>query len=768
MANLFNKIYTGTLAQYTSASKEANSLYMIKDSETGVFSMYKGTTKVAGSFIIVNGAAPTEPEKGQIYYISAFLKEGATVGTPFVGFWDGGKWVSMTETGEIGELGARLTVVENAIKIDGTATANSIGAKVAQLDGADTVDGSVKKQIKDAIEALDVTETTASADGAKVTVKYSETDGKVSMTVTENDIASAAGLTAEIERATAAEEANADAIAQEIADRKAAINALDYTDTETAGSVVVAVSEADGVISTTKQAVTVFKLDTPSEGNSAEYQIKIGDTAIAQNIAIPYAESVLTNAVLSDMNATVNESTGAVTPGDPKGDDALVMVFKKADGKFVGVKVNISSILTETEFKDGLKVVNHEVSIKLESENDYLKFTSDTDLSANKFLSANVVALNDATDTNTGLADALDVKTVIEDNEAVTAAALDDINERIEAMDATPSSTSASGHVTVALVEEDGIITSLTVSDSDIASAADLATLDNTAVKSVNGKTGNTVTVGGADIALTGYSKGTDASAVVATDTVNAAIGKLENQIDAAVAGGLQAVEAGDGIEVTAVADNKQTISAKVDTTATEGVSLSNGTSGIKVNVAAGAVAANNDNLVNGGQVFTAITNAVESLDSDATSTDGTNVQVKVTEVDGKITAVNITTDNTVNATDVANEIANLDATVGSTTVDSGKHVAVQVVETDGKLTGLTVTEDDIASAALLGTATDTSSEATAFGKIKKNAEDIAAETNRATGVEGTLTNLTTTDKTDLVSAINEVNANAVMWYELS
>ena len=43
-----------------------------------------------------------------------------------------------------------------------------------------------------------------------------------------------------------------------------------------------------------------------------------------------------------------------------------------------------------------------------------------------------------------------------------------------------------------------------------------------------------------------------------------------------------------------------------------------------------------------------------------------------------------------------------LDATVGSTTVETGKHVAVEVVETDGKLTGLTVTESDIASNAAL------------------------------------------------------------------
>lgn len=44
-----------------------------------------------------------------------------------------------------------------------------------------------------------------------------------------------------------------------------------------------------------------------------------------------------------------------------------------------------------------------------------------------------------------------------------------------------------------------------------------------------------------------------------------------------------------------------------------------------------------------------AIAAALGTLDAEETSSDGTNVQVKVTEVDGEITAVNITTDNTEN-----------------------------------------------------------------------------------------------------------------------
>ena len=49
--------------------------------------------------------------------------------------------------------------------------------------------------------------------------------------------------------------------------------------------------------------------------------------------------------------------------------------------------------------------------------------------------------------------------------------------------------------------------------------------------------------------------------------------------------------------------------------------------------------------------------------------------------------------------TQIANAIADLDATVGEASVAEGKHVAVQVVEVDGKLTAVNVSESDIASA---------------------------------------------------------------------
>ena len=81
---------------------------------------------------------------------------------------------------------------------------------------------------------------------------------------------------------------------------------------------------------------------------------------------------------------------------------------------------------------------------------------------------------------------------------------------------------------------------------------------------------------------------------------------------------------------------------------------------------------------------------------------DAADIATKVkTYVDGAI-AIEGARSDAKNKADIKAAVEGLDATVGSTTVDSGKHVAVQVVEADGVLTGVTVTESDIASASAL------------------------------------------------------------------
>ena len=70
--------------------------------------------------------------------------------------------------------------------------------------------------------------------------------------------------------------------------------------------------------------------------------------------------------------------------------------------------------------------------------------------------------------------------------------------------------------------------------------------------------------INGGVIALTGYTKPSSTSAIAATDTVNQAIGKLEKKMEGTISDALSEVEAGNGINVSAKASNKQTVSVKV------------------------------------------------------------------------------------------------------------------------------------------------------------------------------------------------------------
>lgn len=95
------------------------------------------------------------------------------------------------------------------------------------------------------------------------------------------------------------------------------------------------------------------------------------------------------------------------------------------------------------------------------------------------------------------------------------------------------------------------------------------------------------------------------------------------------------------------------------------------------------------------------VSDAIEALDAEVTSTDGKNVQFKVTEEDGKITGVSVTTDNTVNETDVSNAITaaigGLDAAVSAIAPSA---TITSIAETDGVISitsgAIAITTDQI------------------------------------------------------------------------
>lgn len=83
-----------------------------------------------------------------------------------------------------------------------------------------------------------------------------------------------------------------------------------------------------------------------------------------------------------------------------------------------------------------------------------------------------------------------------------------------------------------------------------------------------------------------------------------------------------------------------------------------------------------------------AVRDAINALDSNATSADGTNVQVKVTVTDGKVTAVNVTTDNTENKN---NKVTAWSATTTDAHYPSEKLVKTSLDGKADKVNGATV-----------------------------------------------------------------------------
>ena len=110
----------------------------------------------------------------------------------------------------------------------------------------------------------------------------------------------------------------------------------------------------------------------------------------------------------------------------------------------------------------------------------------------------------------------------------------------------------------------------------------------------------------------------------------------------------------------------------------------------------------------------------LEDLDAEVTSVDGTNVQVKVTEADGVITAVNITTDNTLNASDIAGKA---DKVTGAT---NGNFAGL---DSNGNLT------DSGSKAADFATAAQGDNADSAVQGVQKNGTDITLDANKKANV---------------------------------
>ena len=388
------------------------------------------------------------------------------------------------------------------------------------------------------------------------------------------------------------------------------------------------ISDVDSNNKKTVSSLLTISATTSSETNVREQYNLVDASGNTKGAAIKiYKDSSLYNAYLGHVDDTITSASDpTVVPGT--GDTALCFIYLKADGTYELVAVNVEEFIEENEFASGVTWDNTAKKVK-----GVVDSTSETFLT----VGAGGFKLS-------GVQDAID--------NAVSAAT--------EGLDAsvtggTTSGTATSGHIQVVVDEVNGKLTAVTVSETNIADADDLAALSaktvteiassNNSISAtstaatdgtvsvdlvtdaskiqmsgftstdvlsgitssssiteafkevdkviteneetvsaalndleatkvenieVNGVSGTvtdnvaSVTIDGADIKLDGYTKASSTGAVAPTDTVNQAIGKLEKGIEQAVAGGLQQVNSGSGVTVSAVANNQQTINVKL------------------------------------------------------------------------------------------------------------------------------------------------------------------------------------------------------------
>lgn len=139
------------------------------------------------------------------------------------------------------------------------------------------------------------------------------------------------------------------------------------------------------------------------------------------------------------------------------------------------------------------------------------------------------------------------------------------------------------------------------------------------------------------------------------------------------------------GTTLTAIATISQNANGEI--TATKKTIQSATTSQSGVVQLAGSIGATVASENNKAASEKAVRDAINALDSEKTSTDGTNVQVKVTEADGKISAVSVTTDNTENKN---NKVSSWSATTTDTHYPSEKLVKDSLDGKADKVSGAT------------------------------------------------------------------------------
>lgn len=544
-----------------------------------------------------------------------------------------------------------------------------------------------------------------------------------------------------------------------------AIQAMDKAASAEDGKVVTTVSEVDGVVSETKANVKDLQLGGYSKDTTATGDIAATDTI---NAALSKLENKAAAISINNADGSINVTTAAtgtdINVNIKTGEHVLA---KDGDaGLYTNIKlsgVSPSSDLVKEEYVlygtdntilgDHIKIYKDQslVSITLENNDgsghtgQYLKYTyidasgntQSTYVNVSSFLVEAEFATGvtaDASGVVHGVVDPTSegFLTVGADGFKVSGVQ-DAINNAIGALDKTDDAAVA-GQYVAAIEETDGVVA--------VKTRANVS-----------------------EAVLNNYAKGTDATAVAATDTVNGAISKLENQIDKAKAAAttkvVEGADAGNNMTITPTTGADGSVTYTVGLADIASDAALEAVSGIVDTFSAATVAEFNS-------AFTAINTLSADAHNSMIARDNAVFSSAKTYTDEQIDEVYA---SGVSYTDakVAAEIALLDS---STAVTAGKYIT-GIAIADGKISGITeeslpanvvitattATPVDTASAVLTGvTAAGTDNHSLTFGMSNKV---FSATTSESADTAAALTgNITSGQVSDIVAGIENTKVH--------
>lgn len=612
--------------------------------------------------------------------------------------------------------------------------------------------GSIAQQIEDALDALDFSGVTGN-----VVTGVEQTNGKVSATganvgtlaLTGYDEGTASGkveASDSINAAIAKLQNQIDA-ANEAKDK--AIADLDYTDTAVTGSYVSKVDETNGVISVTREALpTVAAISEAGKPITAVSESLGAISATAGTINAEFVNvadsgnvftATTVEGVLSEINAAYKAADAAIVGGasdsantlgklegivNDLNADAATYTIRKDD---TGLPAGVKERYTLVETKNGTST-DKAVAIDIPKDSHIVSIEYISDSGDTHYQNLKYTYLDASGATQTVYVDMANLVFESEFKSGVTATdgivhgVVDPTSETFLTVGADgfklagvqAAINAASGDVKSKLDELSGKTETLsgkTVTGVEMTGGT-AAIANNT-----DGTKKITIDTDGSKILATGYAKGTDASEIAATDSINTALAKLENQVDAAKAAATTKVEkdanashitlssstAADGSVTYTIGENdiasKTALDAEIAARkAVEGQNGDTYTANANTNYISGASSLNDADVK--------LDAAIKALESAAQA-----------EIDAIENAVGLNTDGshktatgnyTSAATTIAGEIVALDTQVkaNADAIDALENSYISGITMNG--TGVTVTNN---VAALSATYTNTAAE---------------------------------------------------------